>query len=500
MKIHFKIAHKLVLLIMAMCLLPLFSGAQWSVPVNISANSRNAAMNENMGPCLAANGDTLHVVWSDITTQGSAIYYTRSVDTGHTWSAPVSITDTNGKAYHPAIAVNGSNIHVVWWDSLNEVTNFANTGNSSMYKHSLDGGNTWSARVVIDSNTVYWPGVAVAGSTVLISLDKGIFDSTIIWLTKSLDDGLNFGPQQRISTRTGRGRSEDQGMATDGHYIHICWNDERPPSTSQRILKTYYRRSQDMGLTWDPEIVLTDTTAYSPMVFIDSNKIEVAIGYSGNNNAGFLNSWIGQSMDSGSKWAAVQQVTTNTASGEAEAYPFMVCDASSLYMVSHTFGVNPWRVFFTQSADGGATWSSQIALGTTDGTAFIALSCPALHVVWPDSGKIYYTRNPTGNAKCTASIPDTTTGIISTQPLNTSVSICPNPANGNIIVSYGHQATDVGFTLTDMAGRNVLDATLNNASGKQNINAEALLNGVYFWEAKAGASLLGKGKIVLINK
>ena len=316
-----KLARKWTLILVAMCFYSYYAAAQWSVPVSISPNAGNPQMNENMGPCIAVSRDTVHVIWSDKTSNGSAIYYTRSVDTGHTWSVAVAITDTNGKAYMPSIAASGSNVHVVWWDSIREVTQFVAMGNSSMYKHSLDGGNTWSGAKIIDSNTIFWPGVAVSGTTVLVSLDKGLNDSTIVFLTKSTDNGATFGPIQQISTRTGTGRAEDQGTATDGHYIHMCWNDERPPSTSSRILKTFYRRSQDMGQTWDAEIDITDTTAYSPMVFIDSDKVDVVNGYKSNANNGFLNDWMAQSSDSGASFAPIAQVTNYSTPGSGEAYP-----------------------------------------------------------------------------------------------------------------------------------------------------------------------------------
>ena len=99
----FDYAKTSLLILIALCFYSNYSAAQWSVPINISPNARNPLMNENMGPCIAVSGDTVHVIWSDQTSHGSAIYYTRSVDTGHTWSMAVAITDTNGKASMPCI-------------------------------------------------------------------------------------------------------------------------------------------------------------------------------------------------------------------------------------------------------------------------------------------------------------------------------------------------------------------------------------------------------------
>ncbi len=141
--------------------------AQWSSPVNLSPNAISALLNESMGPCIGVSGDTVHVIWADrFSPTRGAIYYTQSADTGLTWSSPVAITSTNGNAWNPAIAVNGSNIHVVWReiDTLNQ-------HRSSHYKQSLDGGNTWGTNVVLDTVIADWPAVAVSGNSVYVVND-----------------------------------------------------------------------------------------------------------------------------------------------------------------------------------------------------------------------------------------------------------------------------------------------------------------------------------------
>ena len=115
-----------------------------------------------MGPCIGVNGDTVHVVWADrLSANKGAIYYTRSADTGLTWSSPIPITDVNRNAWNPAIAVNGANIHVVWRE-IDTVTGHR----SSWYIHSLDGGNTWGTILVLVTAIADWPAVTVSGNYV----------------------------------------------------------------------------------------------------------------------------------------------------------------------------------------------------------------------------------------------------------------------------------------------------------------------------------------------
>ena len=448
-------------LLLFVILFPCRAFAQWSVPVVISPGAMNASMNENMGPCIASSHDTIHVIWSDHRTKGYAVYYTRSIDSGHTWSPALAITDTMGRGRSPSIAVSGKNVHVVWWDSIGPNA-------CSYYEHSIDGGNTWATKICIDSNTEFWPGVAVSGSTVLVSINKFFSGGSVVFLTKSTDNGMNFGPEQQVSTRVGAGRSEDQGTATDGKYIHMCWNDNR---NNPNILEIYYRRSKDMGVTWDTEVDLTDTSSYSPMVFIDSAQVNVAFGYGRR-----LNSFIVQSVDSGNTRKPANQVTTNANPSDFVAYPSMVCNGKNLYMVSLFAPTNPWGVWFNQSTDGGATWSSQTVLGSCHGTAFIALTCPVLHVVWPDSGKIYYTRNPTGASACS----NLSAGVENAQNSNTNVSIYPDPVLNNATISFGEEGTHQ-VEIYDITGRKISGFICTNK--EHTFSCSQLSPGMYFIKA-----------------
>ncbi len=438
-------------------IVPFVASAQWSKPVVISPHSMLVTMTENMGPCMAASHDTLHVVWSDHRTKGYAIYYTRSIDSGLTWSNPVNITDTTGHGSDPSIAVNGRNVHVVWWDTLKGLP-------CSRYEHSLDGGNTWANKVMIDTNTTFWPGIAVSGSTVLVTLDKQIGSRTIVYLTKSVDNGVTFGPEQQVSSLTGgSGRSEDQSTATDGKNIYMCWNDNRNNPT---VLEIYYRRSPDMGKTWDNEVQISNGASYSPMLINDSSHVYVNLGYSNP-----MNAYVSQSSDSGATFGTPAQVTTNV-SKNAEAYPFMICSGNNLFLTTHRFPGYPWQTWYTQSSDRGATWSNETLLGNCKGTSFLALTCPAIHAVWPDSNVIYYSRNANGSPSCPSS-PTSVNNITE----HGQLAVYPNPVEGIATITFtedGQHHAEV----YDIAGRQLM--SFDAKSTHYTWNTTELLPGMYF--------------------
>src|SRR5258706_5122733 len=364
-------------LLVAAILLPFISSAKWAPAVVISPGADTASLNENMASCLAASGDTLHAVWCDHRTTGSSIYYTHSLDTGINWSPAISITDTNGHATFPAIAVSGSAVHVAWMDLISGQR-------ASFYRRSLDGGNTWGPIMCLDSVSAFWPGLAASGSLVVMSINKQpIVGNTEVYFRRSVDSGTTWDSLQLISNANGR--SEDPAIAALGSHVHLSWNDNR-----SGIMQIYYRYSSDAGLTWNPETPLTNavspSTCYTSMVCLNGTFADVPYGY----NAGNFDVWLRQSADSGAVFSNAQQLT-NASTGEL--YPFMTRDGMQLHVVYIQAGTG---VNYLYSGDGGITWDPAFLIGA-GGQPFIAYTGCGLHVIWINSRAVYYKRHPSGN-------------------------------------------------------------------------------------------------------
>src|SRR4030043_225415 len=67
-------------------------------------------------PAIAVDGLNIYVVWYDTTPGNYEIYFKRSVDGGVTWKTNKRLTNNAGYSQDPAIAVDGLNIYVVWED------------------------------------------------------------------------------------------------------------------------------------------------------------------------------------------------------------------------------------------------------------------------------------------------------------------------------------------------------------------------------------------------
>jgi hypothetical protein len=434
-------------------------------------------MNENANQCLAISGDTLHVAYWDHRTNGWAIYYIRSVDSGMNWSVPVPITDTNGKASDPSIAVWGSTVHVTWMDSLNG-------HRCSNYIRSLDGGNTWGNSQILDTATDWWPGVATYGSLVIVTINKIIpVNNSEVFIIRSLDNGNTWLPEQQVSTA--QNRSEDPAITINNNDVHLSWNDKR-----SGVMEIYYCHSSDGGATWGTQTALSNSDSYSSMVCYDIlNPMNIDVPF-GNTSTGHFNVYLNQSPDNGATWAGMHNIINDTT---IDAYPYEMRIGSDIYMGYLRFGALGGPRYI-HSPDGGATWDPVYSFGS-GGMPFIGHTGCALHVIFSSGGKIHYCQNL--SAICgTVDVPDVKT-------LN-NISLFPNPNDGSFSLSYHLSSQNSQLStlnsqllIIDITGRVVYQQTISSTDGNEIIDASNLNDGIYYWELIADKTVIDKGKIAV---
>jgi hypothetical protein len=85
-------------------------GDTWTTDKRLTYNAGSSSY-----PAIAVDGPNIYVVWYDGTPGNFEIYFKSSDDGGATWTTK-RLTNNAGSSYMPAIAVDGSNIYVVWND------------------------------------------------------------------------------------------------------------------------------------------------------------------------------------------------------------------------------------------------------------------------------------------------------------------------------------------------------------------------------------------------
>ncbi len=449
---------KIVIVSIIAILISSISYAQWSAHVNLSPNAQSASTNESMGSCIGVSGDTIHVIWADKhTATHSALYYTRSVDTGLTWSVPVHITDTSGNAWNPAIAVNGKNVHVVW-RYIDPVTG----KRSSWYKHSTNGGNTWGPNVLLDTAIADWPAVAVSGDKVYVANDYVTSANpynTEIFFLRSTNNGVTWGTHQQLTFAVNR--SEDEAITAQGSHVHMSWNDKR---TGQ--FQIFYKESNDYGVTWGPDVVVTPASDYGTMVSIDGAHVDVV---SAGAPSGLYQILLAQSADTGATWAPSLNLTNDTA--HTYFYPHMARNGSDLHVVCG--GSNGAR--YIHSADGGSTWDAPYVF--TGSNTFVAYTGCAVHIIYNSAAhKVFYLRNPTANAGHCA---NATVSVNEINTHQTIINISPNPSEGIFNIDMnGNRNKESEIKIFNILGEQIYQSTI--IGNHSSINLRENENGIYF--------------------
>lgn len=119
-------------------------GGQWSTPVNVS----NSSASDSTTPDITFDyGGTIIAAWKDEVSGNAEIFFSKSPDYGATWTTPVNISNTSGFSRSPSLKVDlVGNINCVWMDRT--------TGNNEIYySRSTDSGSTWTTAVNISNMT-----------------------------------------------------------------------------------------------------------------------------------------------------------------------------------------------------------------------------------------------------------------------------------------------------------------------------------------------------------
>jgi hypothetical protein len=147
-------------------------------------------------PSVAVSDTVVHIAWYDgKNTAYTDIYYRRSIDGGISWEPEKRLTNAAGPSFQPNLAASGFNVHLVWDDYRN--------GNDTeiYYKHSMDGGVTWSTDTRLSNLPLIssHPSVAIADTVVHVAWFDWQDGNPEIYYRR--DPTGNTGVEEKIDTR-----------------------------------------------------------------------------------------------------------------------------------------------------------------------------------------------------------------------------------------------------------------------------------------------------------
>src|SRR6185503_2151886 len=202
------------------------------------------------------------------------IFFAASNDTGATFSNPVNLSANTGSSVDPAIAVDGTNVHVAWADSTP-------TSRGIQVASSNNGGTSFEsgpAVLNVDDFFVRLPAVAVSPTTgevfvswhVLVDADNGIED---IFFASSNDTGATF--SEPINLSSNPGSSIAPAIASSSSGVFVAWRDNFVDPSNNEILATFIANGEQ-------DFISPINLSNSPS---DTSKLGIAVTSAGTETA-----------------------------------------------------------------------------------------------------------------------------------------------------------------------------------------------------------------------
>jgi hypothetical protein len=371
----------IVLTLLALTTIPTAILAQWGPDVRLTFDSNNSSTIPSRS--VAAEGNTVHVVWRDTRDGNYEIYYKRSTDNGGTWGAETRLTNNSDYSFNPIVAVSGTNVHVVWFDNR--------SGNYEIYyKRSTDNGGTWGAdtRLTNDSESSFHPCVAVSGSYVHIVWRDERDDNMEIYYKRSTDNGGTWGGDVRLTDDNAT--SKDPTIAVSGSHVHVVWSENRDGNP-----EVYYKLSTDYGGNWGVDRRLTNDPALTAYPCITALKNNVHVVWrdmrDGNDEIYYK-----RSTDNGGTWGTDTRITNYS---DIKRLPSIATSGSNVHVVWNDYRDNR-EIYYILSTDNGGTWGTETRLTDDPANSYnpsVAASGSYVHVVWYDyrdgNAEVYYKNN-----------------------------------------------------------------------------------------------------------
>jgi hypothetical protein len=315
---------------------PLTAPIVWSfttekVPLTIGVNIRISdyapasfpAGSYSSGQCsLVQRGGTIYGVWYDNRTTAAHIYFVKSTDGGVTFGANIKVDDDTTPTNHeyPCMTLDAQgNIYVVWDDIRGGTT----TGYDVYVAKSTDGGATFGPSIKVNHDgtptdqTTASIAVGADGTIYVAWRDfrNQILDihnkptNADIFASTSTDGGQTFSAEVRVDDDTGTADQNHPTIGVDSAgKIYLAWTDQRNLDVNGTNGDIYFTVGTFNGslLSFSPNILINDDTVFAnqhdPSLRIGPAD-EILIVWADHRNGGNSNIYFSNSIDGGATFS-----------------------------------------------------------------------------------------------------------------------------------------------------------------------------------------------------
>jgi len=325
---------------------------------------------DSNSPDLAVDGSNVYVIWSDNTWGNHEICFEKSADGGTTWNSAEMLSNNSEDAYDPAIAVSSSNVYAVWIDNYN-----------LYFRKSANGGTTWqTVKKINDEAGAVCTSIAVSGANIYLAWGDG--HGT--YFKKSADGGSKW---QTVQIQYYEGTEECGGVkiAACGANIYMVWWMWDYNMIFQ-ISCINFAKSSNGGTTWTIEYPVGSRSygaVSMPSIVVNGSNVFV---FYVNYNLGHDMIYFKKSADDGASWTTAKRLTSNLGNS---IEPSITVNNLKIYVV-YSYYITPrnTEIYFKKSANRGTSWPTTKRLTNYKGYSLapkIAVSKSKIFVVWYDN-------------------------------------------------------------------------------------------------------------------
>lgn len=184
--------------------------------------SNNAGF--SMFPQLVVSDGNVYVAWEDDTPGNGDIFFTRSTDEGVTFAIPENLSNNEGLSERFHFAAAAGSVYVAWHD----FTDFDVTLGDILFRRSTDGGASFEDTLNLSDTPEGFsqlPRLAVEGSNVYVVWEDDSPGNIDILLRRSTDSGATFLVAQNLSVQN-TGNSVDAKVSVLGTKLVVAWEDD----------------------------------------------------------------------------------------------------------------------------------------------------------------------------------------------------------------------------------------------------------------------------------
>jgi hypothetical protein len=319
-------------------------GVNWRNPVKIVNSSA-----DEVEAIMAVHESEIYIVYEGNATESFDIWFTKSNDSGMTWSEPVNLDPSPEYEGHPYIVVDNLGGIYVTYDGTRGI----------WFVRSLDRGDSWSSPKKISNSTLSeWnPFMAADKDGVYLtyaSLESGNSD---VWFSKTTDRGLSWSPPSRVDLSAGFEGRPAMTALNGTIYVTYTASDLKKPINYD----VKFTKSVDGGKTWSTPRTIQGSRAFEARQFVAADQTGIYVVYQGS-LYGNWDIWSSRSLDDGNTWSSPVEIDRTEWS---ESTPAMAVDNGTLYAVYNSYRdkFENVRAWFSRSDDGGGIWSPPVKVG-----------------------------------------------------------------------------------------------------------------------------------------